>query len=158
MFPKRLQAELKVQQRIARSNSSSRYLENANSKNVFMYRYLCGIAEAVLQRCSVKKMFLKIFQNYRKTPALKSFLVKLQAREQHLYEIETPAQVLVNLREFLENPFCITYDYHTLHKIGVLKNLPMFAAKFLWTAASDITENIPSVAGCKFTDILQDWP
>ena len=58
-----------------------------------MYRYLCGIAEAVLQRCSVKKMFLKIFQNYRKTPALKSFLVKLQAREQHLYEIETPAQV-----------------------------------------------------------------
>ena len=45
-----------------------------------------------------------------------------------------------------------------LHKIGVLKNPPMFTAKFLWTAASDITENIPSVAGCKFTDVLQDWP
>ena len=42
-------------------------------------------------------------------------------------------------------------------KIGVLKNLAIFTAKFLWMAASGIAENILNVAGCKFTDVLQDW-
>ena len=36
-----------------------------------------------------------------------------------------------------------------LYKIGVLKNLAKFTAKFMWTAASGISENIPCLAGCK---------
>ena len=44
-----------------------------------------------------------------------------------------------------------------LHKIGVLKNLAVLTAKFMWTTASGITENIPCLAGCKFIDVLQDW-
>ena len=63
MFLKKLQVDLKLQHRISRSNSSSRNLENANSQNAFMWRYLYGIAEAVVERCSVKKMFLNISQN-----------------------------------------------------------------------------------------------
>ena len=43
------------------------------------------------------------------------------------------------------------------YKVGVLKNLTIFKAKFMWTAASGITENIPFTPGCKFSDVLQDW-
>ena len=43
-----------------------------------------------------------------------------------------------------------------LYKVGVLKNLAIFTAKFVSTAASGITENIPCLAGCKFIDVLQD--
>ena len=43
------------------------------------------------------------------------------------------------------------------YKIGVLKNHRIFTAKLMWTAASDITENIPCLAGHKFIDVLQDW-
>ena len=35
--------------------------------------------EAVVQRCSVKNMFLEISQIHRKTPVPVSFLIKLQA-------------------------------------------------------------------------------
>ena len=83
----KLRVDLKLQHRISRSHSSSRYLENANSQNVFMWQYLYGIAEEVVQRCSEK--FPKI---YRKTSVLKSLLVKLQARDLHRYKTETPAQ------------------------------------------------------------------
>ena len=34
-------------------------------------------SEAVVQRCSVKKVFLKIMQIYRKTPLLESFFNKV---------------------------------------------------------------------------------
>ena len=61
------------------------------------------------------------------------------------------------LRDFLEYLFCITYDYRMLYKIGVLKNLAKFAAKFIWTATSDISKNGPFLAGCKFIDVLQSW-
>ena len=40
--------------------------------------------------------------------------------------------------------------------MGVLKNLAIFTAKFMRTAASYITENIPCLVGCKFIDVLQD--
>ena len=43
------------------------------------------------------------------------------------------------------------------YKIGVLKNVTIFTAKFMWAAASGITENIPFTPGCKFSDVLQDW-
>ena len=63
----------------------------------------------------------------------------------------------VNLRDFLEHQFCITYDYYVLCKIGVLKNLAIFTAKFMWTAASGIIENIPCLVSCKFIDVSQVW-
>ena len=37
-----------------------------------------------------------------------------------------------------------------------LKNSVTFTAKFMWTAASGISENRPCLAGCKFIDVLQD--
>ena len=42
-------------------------------------------------------------------------------------------------------------------KKGVLKNPAKFTAKFMWTAASGISENRPCLAGCKFIDVLQNW-
>ena len=45
-----------------------------------------AIAEAVVQRCSVKKAFLKISQNSQEnTCARVSFLIKLKASAQQLY-------------------------------------------------------------------------
>ena len=37
-----------------------------------------------------------------------------------------------------------------LYKIVVLKNFAKLPAKFMWTTASGISENRPSLAGCKF--------
>ena len=37
---------------------------------LLMLRYFYGITEAVVQRCYVKKLFLKIFKSHRKTPVL----------------------------------------------------------------------------------------
>ena len=60
------------------------------------------------------------------------------------------------LRNSLEHLLCITYDYHVLYKIGIVKNLAKFTVKFLRTAASRINENKPCLASCKFMDILQN--
>ena len=44
-------------------------------------------AEATVQRCSVKKVFLEILQNPQKnTSARVSFLIKLQDRDLQLYQ------------------------------------------------------------------------
>ena len=43
-----------------------------------------------------------------------------------------------------------------LYKIGFLKHIVIFTAKFMRTTAPGITENIPCLAGCKFIDVLQD--
>ena len=105
----KLRVDLKLQHRISRSHSSSRYLENANSQNVFMWQYLYGIAEVVVQRCSEK--FRKI---YRKTSVLKSLLVKLQARDLHRYKTETPAQAFSSeFARFFRTP--ILYGLKTLY-------------------------------------------
>ena len=49
-----------------------------------------GFVEAVVQRCSVKKVFLKILQNsHEKTCARVSLLIKLQAEVQ-LYQKRDP--------------------------------------------------------------------
>ena len=56
------------------------------------------------------------------------------------------------LRDFLEYVFCIWLSYRMIHEIGVLKNLAEFTAKFMWTAASGISENRPCLAGCKFIE------
>ena len=44
-----------------------------------------------------------------------------------------------------------------LHEIGGLKSLAKFTQKFMWTAASGISENRPCLAGCKFIDVLRNW-
>ena len=50
------------------------------SANSFKMDNLCRSIEAVVQRCSVKKMFLEISQNSQKnTCARVSFLIKLQS-------------------------------------------------------------------------------
>ena len=59
------------------------------------------------------------------------------------------------LRDFLEHLFFIWLSM--LYKIGVLKNLPKFTAKFMWTASSNISDNRPCLAGCKFIDVLENW-
>ena len=58
------------------------------------------------------------------------------------------------LRDFLEHQFIS--DYCMLYKKGVLKNSAKLPAKFIWTAASGISENRPCLAGCKFIDALQN--
>ena len=145
---------LKLQHRISRSNSCSRYLENANSQNIFIWRHLYGFAEAVVQRCSTKKIFSKFCQNLQENTCAKVIFSQVTAetcRLQHSFPM--------NLRDFLEHQFCIRYDDHMLYKIGViLKNLAIFTAKFMWTAAaSAITENVTCLPGCKFSDVLQKW-
>ena len=59
MFLKKLQVDLKSQH----SNSLNRDLENANFQNVFMWQYLYGIAEAVVQ-VFCKKDVLKNFPKF----------------------------------------------------------------------------------------------
>ena len=58
------------------------------------------------------------------------------------------------LRDFSEHLVCIWLSY-VIQKT-VLKNSVTFTAKFMWTAASGISENRPCLAGCKFTDVLQN--
>ena len=68
-------------------------------------------SEAVAQRCSVKKLFLKISQNSQEnTCARFSFLKKLQADVCNFIKKETLAQVLSC--EFCEN-FKNTFLYRT---------------------------------------------
>ena len=77
LFLNKLQVDLKLQHRISRSNSSSRYLENANSQDIFKWRHLYDIAEAVVQRCSAKKMFSKISQNLQENTCAKVIFSKV---------------------------------------------------------------------------------
>ena len=54
------------------------------------------------------------------------------------------------LRDLLEHLFCIW--------LFMLQNrCSKSIAKFMWTAASNIGENRPCLAGCKFIDVLQNW-
>ena len=82
---------------------------------------------------------------------MKSFLVKLQARNLHLFKTETPAQVFPSefarfSRISILNNIIICYIKYVL-----LKNLTIFTAKFMWTAASGINDSKKTyLAGCKF--------
>ena len=58
------------------------------------------------------------------------------------------------LRDFLEHLFYIWLSYVIQKKCS--KNSVTLTAKFMWTAASGISENRPCLAGCKFIDVLQD--
>ena len=42
-------------------------------------------------------------------------------------------------------------------KEGVLKNPAKFTAKFMWTAASGISEDRTCLAGSKLIDALENW-
>ena len=65
------------------------------------------ILEAVVQRCSVKKVFLEILQYSQENTCVRvSFLIKLQAC--NFIKKETLAQVFsVNFVKFLRTPFFI---------------------------------------------------
>ena len=58
------------------------------------------------------------------------------------------------LRDFLEHLLCIWL--FMLCKIGVLKNLAKFTAKFMWTAAFGVSENRPGLSGYKFIGDLEN--
>ena len=53
-----------------------------------------------------------------KTPVVKSFLVKMKARELHLLKQRLQRRFFpVNLRDSLEHQ----YNYHMLYELGILK-------------------------------------
>ena len=61
--------------------------------------------EAVIQRCSIKKVFLKILQNLQENPCARiPFLINLQFKKR-LWQRCSP----VNIVKFLETPFFIKH-------------------------------------------------
>ena len=74
------------------------FVEYCNNNQIISVRQF---SEAVTQRCSVKKVFLKISRNLQEnTCARFSFLIKLQASGLQLYKKETLAKVFSG--EFFE--------------------------------------------------------
>ena len=77
-------------------------------RKIHWYYLIQQDKEAVAQRCSIKKVLLKILQNSQEnTCARASFLIKLQAEACNFIEKETLAQVYfpVNFPKFLRTPF-----------------------------------------------------
>ena len=65
----------------------------------------CCKMEAVIQRYSLKKMFLKILENSRENPCARaSFLIKLQLKKRL-----RPSYFPVNIANFLRTPFFIQH-------------------------------------------------
>ena len=60
-----------------------------------------------------------------------------------------------NFARFFRAPILYMINYVIQNRCS--KNLAKFTAKFMWTAASNIGENRPCLAGCKFIDVLQNW-
>ena len=61
-----------------------------------MWQYLYGIDDAVVQRCSVTKMFLKISQNLHENTCAKGIFSKRAGQRPaylYPYKTEAPAQV-----------------------------------------------------------------
>ena len=85
------------------------YYKTKNTKTFVFFLHLqlpwVGITEAVVRRCSVKKVFLKISDNSQEnTRARVSFLIKLQASgllKKRLWHRCFP----VNFAKFLRTPF-----------------------------------------------------
>ena len=95
----------------------------------------CLTSEAVMQRCSVKKVFLEIQQNSKEnTCARVSFFVNLHVSTLQLYFIkkETPTQVIpVNFAKFLRTPLVaasVTYRNILINFIVTL----FIRCKFKW--------------------------
>ena len=78
--------------------------------NTLQY-YFKQTSEAVVQRCSVKKVFLEISQNSQEsTCARVSFLIKLQARPATLLKKRLWYRCFpVNFAKFLRTPFSIEH-------------------------------------------------
>ena len=96
-------------------------------RKIHWYYLIQQDKEAVAQRCSIKKVFLKILQNSQEnTCARASFLIKLQAEACNFIEKETLAQVYfpVNFPKFLRTPFLTEHVPWLLLKAGVLNIIP----------------------------------
>ena len=102
------------------------------------------LSEAVVQRCSVKMVFLNISQNSQEnTCARVSFLIKFEAEACNFIKKETLAQVLscefceisgnTYFTEHLRATACIFRNSQSqmLFKIGALKNFTNFTGKQL---------------------------
>ena len=79
-----------------------------------MYKYYRS--EAVLRRCSIKKVFIEVSQNSQENTCAKvTFLIKLQAQIYDFIKKETLAQVFsCEFCEFLTTPF-LTEHLRWLH-------------------------------------------
>ena len=62
---------------------------------------------------------------------------------------------LEDIATFLEHLFFIWLLF--VNRKRCSKNTAKFTTKFMWTAASGISENRPCLAGFKFIDALQKW-
>ena len=76
--------------------------------------------EAVVQRCSVKKVFLEISQSSQENPCARaSFLIKLQAEAYNFIKKGTLAQVFsCEFCEILRTPFYIEHLWWLLPKVS----------------------------------------
>ena len=102
-------------------------------------------------------MFLEIFQNSQENHVLKCLFNKIAGlRPVALLQRDSSKSAFPwILRDILEHLICTWLSMQ--YKIGVLKNLVKFTAKFMWTAGSGISENRPCLAGYKYFDVLQNW-
>ena len=65
----------------------------------------CCNTKAVIQRCSMKKVFLKFLQNSQENPSSRvSFLIKLQLKKRLWYR-----RFSANIVKFLRTPFFIEH-------------------------------------------------
>ena len=86
----------------------------------------CCKREAVIQRCSVKQVFLKILQNLQENPCAKvSFLIKLQLKKR-LWRRCFP----VSIAKLLRTPFFI--EYLRWLPLVSLWNQQTFSSSYFW--------------------------
>ena len=148
---------LKLQHRITKKNSFSRYLENDKSRNVFVTTfvwYCLSSRPELFCKKGVLRNFPKLTgKHLRRSVFLKKFLSQRPAA---LFKRDSSTGVFSRiLRDFLEHLLCIWLSYVMQKRCS--KNPAKFTAKLMWTAASGISENRPCMADCKFIDVLQNW-
>ena len=101
-------------------------------------------------------MFSEIFQNSLKTPVIKCLFNSCRPEDCSFIKKRFQQSCFpVDFAKFFRTPTLYTIIY--VIQNSVLKDLTKFTAKFMWTAASGISENRPCLAGWNFSDVLQNW-
>ena len=103
----------------------------------------CCKIEAANQRCSIKKVFLKIL---RKTPVPESFLIKLKLKRRPLSQTFS-----VNIAKFLWTPFFIE-QHRWLPLIKLESNLwnwQNFSSSYFWLHLVSLAPSIFRYNSCK---------
>ena len=115
---------------------------------LLMLRYLQGITEAVVQRCSVKKLFLKISYNSQKAPMLECLFNKVEGlRPISLLKRDSITSVSsVNFARFFRTPI--------LYNICERLLLVLVRISLVWRAAN---LSIFYIIDCKSSQYLTYW-